>query len=100
MPATKTSSTLASGTSAAGATTTGAVVNNTTGYNVLYTCQITNGATPPTLFGRRFHHFDAPNRYDLPPFYALHAWIWDHNPAGVFESFNPRVSCTNAAALP
>ena len=47
-----------------------------------------------------FHHFAAPNRYDLPAFYALHAWIWDHNPAGVFENFNPTVSCTNAAAVP
>ena len=58
------------------------------------------GATPPTLFGRPFHHFDAPNRYDLPPFYALHAWIWDRNPAGLFANFNPTVSCTNAAAVP
>ena len=58
------------------------------------------GATPPTLFGRPFHHVDAPNRYDLPAFYALHAWVWERNPAGLFENFNPRVSCANAAAVP
>lgn len=25
--------------------------------------------------------------------YVLHAWIFEHNPAGMFEDFNPRVSC-------
>jgi hypothetical protein len=25
--------------------------------------------------------------------YVLHAWIWRHNPAGMFEDWNPTVSC-------
>ena len=25
--------------------------------------------------------------------YILHAWIWKHNPAGMFEDWNPNVSC-------
>jgi hypothetical protein len=25
--------------------------------------------------------------------YILHAWIWKHNPAGMFEDWNPTVSC-------
>jgi hypothetical protein len=25
--------------------------------------------------------------------YVLHAWIWKNNPAGVFEDWNPNVSC-------
>lgn len=25
--------------------------------------------------------------------YVLHAWIWQHNPKGVFEDWNPTVSC-------
>lgn len=25
--------------------------------------------------------------------YTLHAWIWKHNPLGVFADWNPRVSC-------
>jgi hypothetical protein len=37
-----------------------------------------------------------PNRYGLPPFYALHAWIWQPNPSGKFEPWNPRVSCTSS----
>ena len=34
-----------------------------------------------------------PNRYGLPPFYELHAWIWKHNPRGMFDDWNPLVSC-------
>ena len=25
--------------------------------------------------------------------YVLHAWIWQKNPSGVFEDWNPKVSC-------
>lgn len=25
--------------------------------------------------------------------YQLHAWVWRHNPAGIFEKFNPNVMC-------
>jgi hypothetical protein len=25
--------------------------------------------------------------------YTLHVWIWKHNPAGMFEDWNPTVSC-------
>ena len=40
-----------------------------------------------------FDFTDAPNRYGLPPFYSLHAWIWKDNPAGAFEMWNPSVHC-------
>jgi predicted ATPase len=36
---------------------------------------------------------DSPNRYGLPPFYALHAWAWKVNPSGDFFAWNPRVDC-------
>jgi hypothetical protein len=48
---------------------------------------------PPTLFGQQFNFTDAPNRFGLPPFYSLHAWIWKTNPAGEFAMFNPDVAC-------
>jgi hypothetical protein len=51
------------------------------------------GAAPPSMFGRTFDFTDAPNRYDLPPFYALHAWIWKPNPSGLLFAWNPRVEC-------
>jgi hypothetical protein len=51
------------------------------------------GTQPPRLFGRTFDYVPAPNRYDLPAFYALHAWIWKRNPSGLFYAWNPRVRC-------
>jgi hypothetical protein len=27
-------------------------------------------------------------------FWLMHAWIWAHNPAGMFADWNPQVSCT------
>ena len=50
----------------------------------------------PELFGQEFELVDAGNRYGLPPFYELHAWLWKHNPSGFFEDWNPRVSCAAA----
>jgi hypothetical protein len=29
----------------------------------------------------------------MPVHYDLHAWIFKHNPAGVFAQYNPRVTC-------
>jgi hypothetical protein len=48
---------------------------------------------PPALFGRTFTLVTSPNRYGLPPFYELHAWIWRPNPSGIFMDWNPSVSC-------
>ncbi len=48
---------------------------------------------PPSLFGRTFDTTAAGNRYGLPDFYSLHAWIWDPNPTDLFAPYNPRVSC-------
>jgi hypothetical protein len=31
----------------------------------------------------------APNRYGLPAFYSLHAWVWKPNPAGQYAMWNP-----------
>jgi hypothetical protein len=54
------------------------------------------GSSPPTLFGQEFELVGEGNRYGLPPFYELHAWLWKHNPSGFFEDWNPRVSCAAA----
>jgi hypothetical protein len=50
-------------------------------------------SSPPSLFGEEFTLIPEPNRYGLPPFYELHAWLWKHNPSGMFEDWNPRVVC-------
>jgi hypothetical protein len=50
----------------------------------------------PSLFGHEFGLVNSPNRYGLPPFYELHAWIWKLNPSGLFFEWNPLVSCAAA----
>ena len=48
------------------------------------------GNSAPELFGQHFH------RNEFLEIYALHVWIWQHNPAGMFADGNPRVSCEHA----
>ncbi len=49
--------------------------------------------TPPVLF-------DQPFTWNATfEVWALHAWVWKNNPKGMFESWNPEVSCAHAAAV-
>jgi hypothetical protein len=48
---------------------------------------------PPALFGQAFMLTQAGNRFGLPAFYSLHAWIWKFNPSGTFTMWNPLVHC-------
>jgi hypothetical protein len=48
---------------------------------------------PPSLFGQTFNSTPAGNRFGLPAYYSLHAWIWDPNPTDLFSPWNPRVTC-------
>ena len=58
----------------------------------------THGA-PPTLCGQDFMLTPDGNRFGIPAFYSLHAWIWKVNPSGMFAMWNPQVSCAaNATA--
>jgi hypothetical protein len=41
----------------------------------------------PALFGQSFHLNEALGVY------VLHAWIWKNNPSGMFEDWNPKVTC-------
>ena len=52
---------------------------------------------PPRLFGRDFELVLHGNRYGLPDFYELHAWIWKDNPNGMNEDWNPKVTCKYAS---
>jgi len=47
----------------------------------------------PELFGHRFNFTPAGNRFGLPAYFSLHAWLWYANPAGTYQMFNPRVHC-------
>lgn len=51
-------------------------------------------AQPPVLFGHPFHLLRTPNRYGIAaPLYTLHVWLWEHNRNGLFNDWNPAVSC-------
>ena len=50
-------------------------------------------ANPPQLFGRTLSRVPAGNRYGLPDFYEIHAWLWQPNPRGMFDDWNPTVTC-------
>jgi hypothetical protein len=54
---------------------------------------IAGNTAAPTLFGQTLNLVPAGNRYGLPPFYEIHAWIWMNNPSGMFKDWNPSGSC-------
>jgi len=41
----------------------------------------------PQIMGHQFHLNPGLNAY------VLHIWVWENNPAGMFEDWNPKVSC-------
>lgn len=43
--------------------------------------------TPPTVMGHALHHNATLGVW------VLHAWVFEHNPSGMFEDWNPRVTC-------
>jgi hypothetical protein len=53
--------------------------------------------TMPTLFGQDFMPNNG-SRFEIPPFFALHVWLYQSNPTDMFASFNPNVSCGGTAA--
>ena len=53
------------------------------------------GTTPPSLFGQDFVVTDATPFFGEPTFlWTLHVWVWKPNPAGIFNAWNTRVSCS------
>lgn len=55
------------------------------------------GREPPSLFGQEFSlKTTIP---DTPPVWALHVWLWAHNPEGLFADYNPIVFCPDDAPI-
>lgn len=50
-------------------------------------------SSPPSLFGREFAFSPTPNRFGLPAYYSLHAWLYKKNPSGLLSPWNPQVTC-------
>jgi hypothetical protein len=44
--------------------------------------------SPPTVLGRELHVLNPALGW-----YIMHAWVFKHNPSGMFEDWNPNVSC-------
>ena len=65
-------------------------------YVVLKAAWDAKHSSPPSLFGQKFNFTPAGNRFGLPAYYSLHAWLWKHNPSGEFSMWNPTVSCPKA----
>jgi hypothetical protein len=45
-------------------------------------------SSPPSVLGMPMHIL-----VPAVGFYIMHAWVWKPNPAGMFEDWNPEVSC-------
>jgi len=45
-----------------------------------------------TWAGEHYHHLKGDGVH-TPYHYPLHVWLWANNPAGMFEDWNPTVSC-------
>jgi hypothetical protein len=50
-------------------------------------------SSPPELFGQELMLTPSPNRFGIPTFYALHAWLFRGNPLGQLQPWNPSVDC-------
>lgn len=47
----------------------------------------------PALFGQPFNGPMLGHEPNMPIHFDLHAWVWQHNPAGTFAPWNPTVTC-------
>lgn len=47
----------------------------------------------PSLFGMPFDGPMKGHEPGMPKHYDLHVWLYEHNPAGLFAAWNPRVHC-------
>ena len=63
-------------------------------------------ASPPTFHGVAYDNMqDDPatatdEAHNFEPHFDRHVWVYRENPNGVFEPFNPAVSCTHHGAKP
>jgi hypothetical protein len=62
-------------------------------YVIPYTAH-SRSAAPPELFGGQ--KFKQNDTFQL---WGLHAWVWEHNPSGVFADWNPRVTCDHTSSV-
>jgi hypothetical protein len=54
---------------------------------------LSTDADRPSVLGQPFDGPMSGHEPDMPVHYDLHVWLWAHNPAGMFASWNPALSC-------
>lgn len=47
----------------------------------------------PSILGVSFDGPMLGHEQGMPVHFDLHAWIWNHNPAGIFTGVNPNITC-------
>lgn len=52
-----------------------------------------NPGTEPSFLGQPFFRSFGPAAHGEADHYELHVWLWRHNPSGMFEQWNPDVTC-------
>lgn len=57
---------------------------------VEYLVPLSASEEAPRLFGRDMKADEAQGDW------LLHVWVWEHNPAGMFADWNPRITCDDA----
>ena len=57
------------------------------GIELLMPYDLWQNPNPPTFFGATFQRENGPGAF------ALHVWLWLHNPDGMFAESNSRVTC-------
>lgn len=54
---------------------------------------VATDAGRPTVLGQPFDGPMPGRDANMPVHFDLHAWVWEHNPAGTFAVWNPTVRC-------
>lgn len=49
----------------------------------------------PSVLGQELHILNPALGW-----YTQHAWIWDHNPAGIYTDWNPEIDCPDRSGTP
>jgi hypothetical protein len=50
-------------------------------------------SSQPSVLGQPMLFRPSGNRYGLPDFYERHAWLWQGNSRGLFDDWNPSITC-------
>jgi hypothetical protein len=56
---------------------------------------LTTDSDRPSIYGQPFKGPMPGHTPGMPIHYDIHVWVWEPNPAGMFNDWNPSISCPN-----